>query len=439
LWDESREHAEWKHSGEQTVALDDRDIHSIPSRLGWDAVTTQQWRHLVADVDAPTESDLEEHEQDYLAEQESKRKQKEKEREKEEQRRQDEEDDQEPERESTDDDDDETTEDVGDGIRVSGNEDDFSAGDKYYTPREIAGLVGAQPGSHVKVSSGERGAIRVDVESDDISDQTRYIYHDHIYNSILVLNRRSQGKGLGARIFSGQVEAASKAGLKYIETSAAGSGEDKKRNPMSMNGYYTWPLFGYDAPLGRALGRDKVAEATAKFKLGDSPNISDVIDATGGPAWWKESGSGTKMKFDLAKGSRSRRMLAKYLHNKFGKGRGWQTSSADKPEPKESEPPARKQAEPKPTEKSRPGGAWHVASPVTRGELANVLEKIVARPPVDLPSATQATLKREISEFRRTGNATLLRNYFTTRWPGFDIDKALREHGIVGEASKVTQ
>lgn len=514
----------WDNYGD-TSTLDDRDIHSVPSRLGWDAFTTHEWHQLVNGMDAKTTEQMEEEQTGAEAklEAEGKRMQ-EKKREKEEQRQRDEE-------ESSDDDDDSSSDDVGNDIRVSGDRSRYESGSKYYTPRDLVSLAGAQPGSRVKVSQEGRD-IRVDVEHPDVTDQTRYIRGDHIYNSLFVVNKESPTykPGFGARVFSDQVEAATKAGFKYIETSAAGSGEELKSRPTSMNGFYTWPLFGYDAPARGALGRDKLAEATAKFKLGDSPKVSDIFMAPGGPEWWYENGGGTTMKFDLSKGSLSRRRLAKYLHKKFGKGKGWEARSTTVHESvADSEgPAARATAEVRRATKPRagdtpsphethhlqmsgqyddrkdiarslgprisqnfpnnstsdndlhsaltvfiktgdvsqlshefqhhwpdfdlmkwfnnwgatitrtknqavkPGGALHVASPVTRGELANVLQQAIdpATAPLDLPADVQITLQREIGEFRRTGNAALLRNYFHTRWPGYDIDTALKEHGI---------
>ncbi len=51
--------------------------------------------------------------------------------------------------------------------------------------------------------------------------------------------------GWGRDVFTRQVETAHAMGVDRIQTHGVGCCKDPR-----WNGYYTWPRFGYDAPLG---------------------------------------------------------------------------------------------------------------------------------------------------------------------------------------------
>jgi hypothetical protein len=93
-------------------------------------------------------------------------------------------------------------------------------------------------------------------------------------------------------VFGRQVEQASGAGIAYIETTAA-------KGP-GINGYTTWPRFGYDAPLPKAV-RDALPPA---FR--DAKRVSDLMRTPEGRETWKAHGIELGMKFSLAAGSRNR-------------------------------------------------------------------------------------------------------------------------------------
>jgi hypothetical protein len=161
--------------------------------------------------------------------------------------------------------------------------------------------------------------VRVQVKHPKIQDASRFLGIDgdgkrFIKNEILVIKSQHQGEGLGADIFSRQVEAASGEGFDYIATHAAGS-------KGGMNGYYTWPRFGYDMALDDPSipesDRATFAEAAEKF---GARTILDVMDTAEGREWWKENGTDLyNARFDLAPGSRSMRVLEDYIRARAAK------------------------------------------------------------------------------------------------------------------------
>lgn len=183
--------------------------------------------------------------------------------------------------------------------------------------------------------------VRVKVEHPDMDRVNRFVGYDaegtpFIRNEILELKKGAQGTGAGETIFAKQVEAASSAGFGYIQTHAAGG------FGQAMNGYYTWPSFGYDQALddpasdGPAFDKaralfpdaksvldimavprvdlppDEFAETKAKLealdaKLKKAPKARDTIT---GADWWKVNGTDLhNARFDLDPGSRSMAVL----------------------------------------------------------------------------------------------------------------------------------
>ena len=152
--------------------------------------------------------------------------------------------------------------------------------------------------------------------------------------------------GLGAKMFAAQVENAAKSGYAYIDNHAAGTIDN-----ATFNGYYTWPLLGYNQTLEslRWNSPELVRKIEADFP--DAKSILDVMDVPevedlpperiahvrkkaaqldrrlgrpvrdrtiiSGSDWWLVYGSDLNhARFDLSEGSRSRRRLAAYLEKK---------------------------------------------------------------------------------------------------------------------------
>lgn len=206
--------------------------------------------------------------------------------------------------------------------------------------------------------------VRVEVKHPKLGRVSRFIGVDEdgqrfIKNEILEVKPEFQKEGLGADIFSKQVESAAENGVEYIVTHAAGGVNS------SMNGYYTWPRFGYDMSLDDPEARgSKPILKKAKEVVPGAKSILDVMDAPevqlsdsertstlfvlnslnaklkkpakegtsiSGAEWWQVHGKDLyNAQFDLREGSRSLESLAAYLRKQRVK---------KAPESKSSSPP----------------------------------------------------------------------------------------------------
>jgi hypothetical protein len=97
------------------------------------------------------------------------------------------------------------------------------------------------------------------------------------------------------------------AGFSQIKTNAAGDIDDPK-----YNGYYTWPLLGYDQPIVGLPQENEIRQLFPQAKT-----IQDLYESPSGRDWWFVNGSWlTQAKFDLRDGSRSMRVLERYLNER---------------------------------------------------------------------------------------------------------------------------
>lgn len=209
---------------------------------------------------------------------------------------------------------------------------------------DFASIVGAPDGGTVRVSHVGHGYLSITVSHPEMENCRRTISKDgngntYMHNALFVLKmsaEEARRRGVtrtvdGASVLAKQVDYARKFGVAYIDTHAAGSKGD------SMNGYYTWPALGYDAPLessrlgGTLMGKVKAAFPGAK-------TVQDVFATKAGRDWWSENGTGINPAvFDLDPRSRSSITLAAYMAHK------------------EAVAAAGKQGAPKPIEFERPG------------------------------------------------------------------------------------
>jgi hypothetical protein len=136
-----------------------------------------------------------------------------------------------------------------------------------------------------------------------------------IRNEELAVKPDKRKGGVSSRIFAGQVEAASAAGYSYLQCHAAGDKDS------TYKGYYVWPLFGYDEALDSVEKTNPSLARKVRAEYPDADSILDVLEEPGGIDWWRENGDDLyDARFDLAEGSRSRRVLAAYLAEKGRKG-----------------------------------------------------------------------------------------------------------------------
>lgn len=217
----------------------------------------------------------------------------------------------------------------------------------------IPALVGAPGDAHVTVSSLAPRSLYVIVEHPKYK-AVREIKYDRRLGGAYVKNesfelhdRGERGGGLGLEVFALQVEACRRAGVKRLRCHAAGDVATNLNG--GFNGYYTWPLFGYDQAVEDFPDpiRSRIEQhfpeaasvldvmATAEVKLSDKDmatakrRLADVDRVLGKPArerakitgreWWLAFGDEVESaEFDLADGSRSMERFAKHL---AGKGR----------------------------------------------------------------------------------------------------------------------
>ncbi|MDE2098070.1 MAG: hypothetical protein KGL39_12525 [Patescibacteria group bacterium] len=147
--------------------------------------------------------------------------------------------------------------------------------------------------------------------------------------------------GFGRDVFAKEVYEAANLGFKYIQTYAGGNIKSS-----SMNGYYTWPRFGYNIDIND-MDYDKLESKIHQF----FPHAIDILDVMmtenarlppdeeqeirkemaaldrrrgkpvqerpiiSGANWWQIRGIGMELKFDLTPGSKSWRALGKYLES----------------------------------------------------------------------------------------------------------------------------
>lgn len=209
-------------------------------------------------------------------------------------------------------------------------------------------------------------AVKVEIQHPDFK-AIRSIGIDEDGNRFIVnhgwfMNKGAQGGGLGAEVFSRSVEAASQHGIDYITTHAAKSPD--------MNGYATWPKFGYDLPVDKI--RDAVVKDELKQLFPAAKTIQDVFKTREGEEWWcgkknpdgtRTPGNGTDLygaKFDLDPGSVSMGRLRAYLATKM------KASVSPTPSLTTSMPPATPSAPSKPPQTPGKGDAAKFAEPPDR-------------------------------------------------------------------------
>lgn len=125
------------------------------------------------------------------------------------------------------------------------------------------------------------------------------------------LEENQKGTGAATATFANQVNSLRENGFATMDCLAA-QGPDTLGNPM--NGYYTWPRFGFDFPL-KELDRDVWKAAEDEFPLAES--VLDLMQTEKGRAWWKENGVALNgAMFDLSEGSRSLQIWDAYMEER---------------------------------------------------------------------------------------------------------------------------
>ncbi len=173
---------------------------------------------------------------------------------------------------------------------------------------EYAKLAGAPRDAQVDVgASGDKLYI-------EMTSPVTAAYHAHYYvyratSGIVLVNdgffvsqQKLRGHGFGLRCFRRQAAAAESLGIDRIEL-VAGRGRNE-------NGYYTWPRFGFDGLIPMRVRR------LLPMKLEIADTLLDVMALPDGRAWWRRYGVMVHAAFDVAPGSRSRRVLECYVRDR---------------------------------------------------------------------------------------------------------------------------
>ncbi len=191
----------------------------------------------------------------------------------------------------------------------------FGPGNHY---QKIASLTGAQKGANVRLEirtlrSGDL-ALRARVDHEDNTksyDMERIFYKDENGKKVIVndgFGVEQKGQGLGTKIFTDQVKAATEHGFDRIETRAS--------SHRGQNGSYTWARLGYDGKLSTWSLNDLARDPDVPNWLKSATTIHDLITRPGGREWWIKNHSSFDGVFDLKPGSLSHKILDYYNEQK---------------------------------------------------------------------------------------------------------------------------
>lgn len=129
-----------------------------------------------------------------------------------------------------------------------------------------------------------------------------------VFNAKLRLQPDYWGRDLGVRSIALQARAAQALGVGHLATFAVGdfSTASNPRKEDRWSGYIVWPKIGFDADIpADMLHRLPAAQAAAR-------RLSDLMASSEGQDWWLRNGSDIAVRFDLASGSVSWRLLERY-------------------------------------------------------------------------------------------------------------------------------
>ncbi len=173
---------------------------------------------------------------------------------------------------------------------------------------ELAGLAGAPHDAEVDVGTF-RGQIYLELNHPAASDYGSVLLVRFLRGRpVLVIEqlhihrRGMQTRGLGLAIFARQLSHARHLGIRRIET-VAGRGRRE-------NGYYTWPRFGFDAPLPLEVRR----RLPTMFRR--TTRVGDLMEREAGRSWWRKYGVPLSLAFDLESRSRCWKRFDRYIRGR---------------------------------------------------------------------------------------------------------------------------
>lgn len=191
--------------------------------------------------------------------------------------------------------------------------------------KDFATLAGATDDAKVTIHSGPDQGMRNGAVIVKVNDYNTGKYYsarlfdvngkgEKFIKNIYFFVKQSgdRGKGLGIEVFGRQIDEAIEKGFSYIKCSA--DRNDSENPELRMNGYETWPKYGYDGEIPDRIKR-LAQEAFPGVEM-----VSDLYKTKEGREWWKKNGVETEMVFDLREGSQSRRVWEAYLKKRFQEG-----------------------------------------------------------------------------------------------------------------------
>lgn len=190
-----------------------------------------------------------------------------------------------------------------------------------------ASLAGATDDATEVEMTGDKREMKVNVLRND--DKGNEVYNSErgfhidkdgkpfIYNEAFFVAEDWQGLGIGLQVFGRQVEMARKLGFHYIDTHAA-KHTGQFPGMQMMNGYATWPKFGYSARLLDFMPTRAVEEIQRYFNDDTIEDVLDIYEHEGGAKWWEKNGVDIPhARFDLSDGSRSMQVWQAYYKYKM--------------------------------------------------------------------------------------------------------------------------
>jgi hypothetical protein len=199
------------------------------------------------------------------------------------------------------------------------------------TVRDVLALSGWQPGDAAPRVHESRGEVELDVTTSEwagrslttaklaqvkvrVDDPARGPLVDLVEFNV---GRARQGHGEGTRAFAAMAVAAARLGAWSIHAGAVGYGP--KAAPATgwepgvkyRNGYYTWPILGFDCPLA-ATADDAAHRATLPDPYRHAGTLGELLRMPGGPAAWKAHGYAVSATFMTTPDSDGMRVLAAY-------------------------------------------------------------------------------------------------------------------------------
>ena len=174
---------------------------------------------------------------------------------------------------------------------------------------ELFGLCGAPSSSSLAIGTINEEIYVEFLETEQIGMMGEYRLRSEsdglclVISSALILRADCRGCGIGFAAFQRQVHRARRLGVRKIQANT-----ERKRDE---NGYYTWPRFGFDAPLPLQF-----LHGLPVFLHG-AASVLDVMEFHPGRIWWKEHGIGLSLQFDLRKSSRSMTVFRAYSQRRW--------------------------------------------------------------------------------------------------------------------------